>query len=312
MKVLVKPRRPHLLSTSEGSSPGAFGHMEWLLVAALALGWGSSFLWMDIGLDGLAPGTISWIRVVLGAAALALIPRARRPVDRSAWPQLLLLSLIWTAIPMTLFPLAQQWIDSALAGMLNGGVPLTAALWATLLLKRLPGPNQLLGLIVGFVGIVALSLPALAGTDATALGTGLVLVAISLYGLAFNIAVPLQQQHGALPVIFRAQLVAAILLTPWGLIGLRESTWHWPAIVSMLPLGIVGTGLAFVWMTVLVGRVGSARGSIAIYFAPPVAIALGMGFRGDTLTSLHILGAGMVLLGAWLTSRRERLRAPAY
>lgn len=307
----LTPARQRLLSTSEGSITEAYGRAEWLIVSGLALAWGSSFLWMDIGLESLAPGVIAWARVVLGGATLALIPQARRPVDRSAWPHLTLLALVWMAVPMTLFPVAQQWIDSALAGMLNGGAPLVSAVWSILLLRRLPGPCQRIGLVVGFLGIATLSAPSLAGANFMAVGTALVLLAVLLVGLAFNLAVPLQQRYGALPVVLRAQWIAAVALTPLALIGLGDSRWSWPSVASLLPLGIIGTGLAFVALTTLVGRVGSARGSIPVYFAPPVAILLGAFFRGDTLSAWHLAGTAMVLAGAWLTSRRDRLLVTA-
>jgi drug/metabolite transporter (DMT)-like permease len=73
----------------------------------------------------------------------------------------------------------------------------------------------------------------------------------------------------------------------------------------MIPLGVLGTGLAFVLMTTLVGRVGGPRGSVAIYFVPIVAIALGMIVRGDTIEPVAVAGAVLVLLGAWITSRKE-------
>ncbi len=73
----------------------------------------------------------------------------------------------------------------------------------------------------------------------------------------------------------------------------------------MVPLGVLGTGLAFVLMATLVGRVGGPRGSVAIYFVPVVAIVLGVVVRGDTVEPLAIGGAALVLLGAWITSRRE-------
>ena len=101
------------------------------------------------------------------------------------------------------------------------------------------------------------------------------------------------------------QLVAFVLVTPLGLLGLGRSTFAWGPALSMLPLGMLGTGLAFVAMATLVGRVGSARGSISIYFTPIVAIVLGVGFRGDHVSPTAIVGTGLVLLGAWLTSRRE-------
>ena len=299
------PPRRRLVETAEGQSTDAYGAREWALLAFTASVWGSSFLWMDVGLDAFAPGVITLARIGLGALALSLFPRARRPLPREDWPRVALLGVVWMGIPLTLFPIAQQWVDSALTGMLNAGVPLTSAVWATVLLRRLPGRIQLVGLLLGFAGIVAISLPELGGDGSTALGIVLVLTAITLYGLATNLTVPLQQRHGSLPVILRMQLVALVVVAPLGLWGLRTSTFAWGPALSMLPLGMLGTGLAFVAMATLVGRVGSARGSISIYFTPVVAIGLGVWLRGDQVTATSLFGTVLVLVGAWLTSRRE-------
>lgn len=300
--------RRRLVETSEGLSSDAFGGREWALFVFAALVWGSSFLWMEIGLEAFAPGVITTARIGLGAAALAMVPRARRPLPREDWPRAALLGVVWMGVPLTLFPIAQQWVDSALAGMLNAGMPLTSAIWATFLLRRLPGRIQIVGLLIGFGGIVLISLPEFRASSATMLGTVLVLTAVVLYGLATNLAVPLQQRHGALPVILRAQLVAVVLTLPFAVVGLGRSTFAWGPALAMLPLGALGTGLAFVATTTLLGRVGSARGSLVTYATPIVAIALGVTFLHERLSPFALVGTALVVLGAWLTSRREVLR----
>jgi drug/metabolite transporter (DMT)-like permease len=73
----------------------------------------------------------------------------------------------------------------------------------------------------------------------------------------------------------------------------------------MVPLGVLGTGLAFVLMAMLSGRVGGPRASIAIYFLPLVAIVLGVTFLGETVPPVALVGVGLVLSGAWIASRRE-------
>jgi len=309
------PGAPHqrLLQTSAGTSLEAFGATEWGLLAVIATIWGSSFVLMEIGLRAFAPGLVTLLRVGLGAAALLLVPRARRtriaPEDR---PRVALLGVVWMGIPLLLFPVAQQWIDSSVAGMINGAMPLTVAAWAVVLLRRSPGRSQLIGLLVGFLGIVAISVPELptdavaaAGTARTALGTGLVFLAVVFYGLAANLAVPLQQRYGSLAVLLRAQLVALVVVAPFGLSALSRSTFAWGPALAMVPLGVLGTGLAFVLMTTLVGRVGGPRGSIAIYFLPVVAIILGVVALGERIHPLAIVGTVLVLVGAWATSRRE-------
>lgn len=307
--VVAPAARRRLVETADGASADAFGPREWGLLAGIALIWGSSFLFMEVGLRAFAPGVVTLARVALGAAALAAFPRARRPIDREDWPRVALLGVVWVGIPLTLFPIAQQWVDSSLAGMINAGVPLTSAAWATILQRRLPGRTQLVGLVVGFAGIVAISAPELGGADATALGAGLIILAIVLYGLATNLTVPLQQRYGALPVILRAQLVALVVVAPYGAYGLGRSSWSAASALAMVPLGLLGTGLAFIAMAVLVGRVGAPRGSIAIYFVPLVAILLGVVVLDESVTTAELIGTGLVLAGAWTTSRREQRRA---
>ena len=298
------PRR--LLETGRGSRPGSFGPMEWLLLASVALIWGSSFLFIDVGLEALQPGVIAVARVALGVAALALVPAARRPIGREDRLRVAFLGVIWSGLPLILFPVAQQWIDSSVAGMLNGAVPLAGAAWAVVLLRR-PLPRiQAIGLLVGFAGVLAISWPQLQGSRATMLGASLVILAVLCYGLAVNLAVPLQQRHGALPVLLRAQLAALVLLLPFGLWGLRSSSFAWPPVLAMLPLGILGTGLAFVLMTTLVGRVGGPRGAVATYFIPVVAIVLGVLVLDEQVAPSAVAGTALVVAGAWLTSRRER------
>jgi len=297
--------RGRLLETGGGSRTEAFGVQEWLLLSSVAVIWGSSFLFIDIALEALRPGVIALARVGLGAVALALFPAARRGIGREDRARVAFLGLIWMAVPLVLFPVAQQWIDSSVAGMLNGAVPLFGAAWAVVLLRRPLARAQTVGLAVGFAGVVAISWPQVQGSRATTLGAGLVLLAVLLYGLAVNVAVPLQQRYGSLPVLLRAQLVALAALLPFGLWSLPGSRFAWRPALAMLPLGILGTGLAFALMTTLAGRVGGPRAAVATYFIPVVAIALGVALLGERVAPAALLGTALVVAGAWLTSRRE-------
>jgi drug/metabolite transporter (DMT)-like permease len=183
---------------------------------------------------------------------------------------------------------------------------LFSALVASLLLRRLPGARQSAGLAVGFVGILGITLPNARGAGASGVGIALLLIAVMCYGIAANIAVPLQQRYGSLPVLLRAQLFAIALVLPFGAAGLWHSTWSWAAAVAMVPLGVLGTGLAFVAATTLIGRVGAPRGAVAIYFVPVVAIIIGRVVLHEEIAPAALAGTALVLVGAWLTSRRER------
>lgn len=305
-------QRRRWLATTGGHNTEAFGATDWALLISIALIWGASFLLIEIALDALQPGAIVWGRIGFGAAVLALLPRARAVrIDRSDWPRIVLLAFVWMAIPLTLFPVAQQWVDSSVPGMINGGMPLMTAWWAFMLTRLRPNRRLLMGLVLGFVGIVAIFLPELPtsvgqGSQQQAAGVALSVAAIFCYGLAANIVVPLQHRYGSTAVLLRAQLVALLVVTPFGLWSLPSSSWSTASVTAVVVLGAVGTGVAFVMMASLVGSVGGPRGATAIYFVPVVALTLGVVVLGEQVHPLAIAGMLLTLAGAWLTSRRER------
>src|SRR5688500_2109499 len=102
---------------------------------------------------------------------------------------------------------------------------LTTAAVATVVLRKLPGRVQLAGLLVGFIGVLCITWPSIRHADASALGVGLCAIAVTLYGIGANVAVPLQQRYGALPVLLRALLVALAVVLPPGLAALPGSEW---------------------------------------------------------------------------------------
>lgn len=299
-------RTARMITTAPGTRSEAFGPVEWGLLVSIGLIWGSSFVFIAEGLEAFRPGLVAFLRIALGTATVALARRARRPVAREDWGRIAVLGLVWMAAPLLLFPIAQQWIDSSLAGMLNGAMPLFAALTAAILLRRAPRRVQIVGLLLGFTGVAAITWPAVQGASVTALGAFLVILATVLYGIAANVAVPLQQKYGALPVVLRVQLVALLAVLPFGLAALPGSSFKWSSALAMIPLGAGGTGLAFLAMATLVGRAGATRGAVAIFFIPVVATILGIAVRNESVELLQLGGLALVLASAWLTSRRDR------
>lgn len=298
------PRR--LLTTSEGLNRGPFTSLDWVLFVTMSLIWGSSFLLMDIGLDAFSPGLVTWLRVGLGAAALWLVPQAHTVrVTREDWPRLFLLSVLWVAIPFTLFPIAQQYINSAVAGMLNGATPIFTAVIAVSLLRRLPARRTRAGLILGFVGVVAIGLPSAGEGSSETLGVVLVVIATVCYGLSLNLAAPLQQRYGSVPLMARLLALATVLTAPFGIVSASDSTFAWGSFIAVAVAGVVGTGIAFALFGSLVGRVGSTRASSITYLIPVVAVVLGVVILSDEITSLAALGTALAIAGAFLASSQD-------
>ena len=297
--------RPPIFSTAHGSQPGAFGLVEWALLAGVALIWGSSYLLIDIGLDSLAPPVVTWVRLALGFLVMAALPVTRRPVDRADWRRITVLALVWTSFPFVLSPISQQHIDSALAGMINALIPIFAASIAMVFLRTLPGVRQVSGLLLGLVGAISLGLSAAVGSPAAGWGVFVAVVAAVFYGLGLNLAIPLQQRYGGPAVMMRVLGISSVVVAPFAIAGLGDSTWSTGSVVAVTVLGAVNTGVGFLLMVLFAGRVGPTRAGVAIYFIPIVAILLGTVFRSEIVLPIQWIGTAVVLLGAWLTSRRE-------
>ena len=294
-----------VLSTSVGVNRDAFSGRDWAAFFGVSFIWGASFLLIAIGLDSLSPLAVTWLRVVFGAIALGLFPQARTKIGAAFRTRIILLSFVWVAIPMTLFPIAQQYISSAVTGLLNGATPIFTAMIATVMLKRPPHGAQMAGLVVGFAGVVIISLARGSAGSVEAVGVALVVAAAVCYGLAINLAAPAQQTHGSLPVMAHMLMYASLWTLPLGVVGLADSHFAWGPVLAVGVLGFIGTGIAFVFMATLVGRVGSTRASSAIYLIPIVALVLGVAVRGDEVVPFEMVGSVLVIGGAVLASRRE-------
>lgn len=282
-----------------------FAPLDWGLLLGAATIWGGSFLFMAIGLDAFEPGVVTFLRVAFGAATLLLLPASRVAIPREDMGRVAIVGITWMAFPLTMFPIAQQWIDSAVAGMLNAAMPLLTALISWQVFKIKTGPRRLFGVGVGLIGILMIGIPE-ATTDGTnALGVGLVVLAVASYGIAVNVAGPLQKKHGSLPVTAGALTIATVLTTPYALVGLPDSSFAWDSLAACFVVGAGGTGIAFALAATLTGRVGPVRTAVITYVVPVIAVVLGIVFRDETVSAIAIAGTGVVLVGAWLSSRTE-------
>jgi drug/metabolite transporter (DMT)-like permease len=299
-----------LVVTGEGSHREAYGALDWTLLGSISVIWGASFLFIAVGLRSLAPGVIASARVLLGMGALALFPASRRRIAPSDRGRVIAIGLVSQAAPALLFALAEERIESAVAGMLVSATPILTALLIAALTRRLPGRLQVIGLALGFSGVVALALPTVTGAGGSALGVFYVAVAISGYAFANVLYPPLQQTYGSLPVIMWALVAASVALLPFGILGLPDSRWEWGPVAAVFVLGVVGTGLARAMHMTLIGRVGPSRGAIAGYSIPVIALILGVVFLDETVKVIQVAGVFLALAGSYLVTRKEPTTDP--
>jgi drug/metabolite transporter (DMT)-like permease len=293
--------------------------VDWVVLVVPGVIWGASFLFIAEGLEAVAPNGVTFTRIAIGFLTLSLFPSARQPVARADWAGTAALGVLWLAFPLSMFPFAEQHVSSALTGMLNGATPLFVAAVASLIAHQLPERGVVVGLIVGFGGAVIMALPALGGSS-SAFGVGLIVAALVSYGIALNIARPLQQRNGAIPVVWRALAVALILTAPLGLPEVLKGDWSLRPALALLALGAGGTAIATILAATAAGRLGATKASVAAFFIPVVALILGVVVRHERVTTVSLIGAAICLLGAaiiknpsafvpeFLTGRAVRVR----
>jgi drug/metabolite transporter (DMT)-like permease len=279
--------------------------MDWILLIVPGVIWGASFLFIAEGLEAMGPNGVTFTRILVGFLTLSLFSGSRRAINREDWLGTALVGVLWMAFPLSMFPFAERHVSSALTGMLNGAVPLFIAIVAAGMARRWPSRDIALGLAVGLAGGVLMGLPAIGQGRSTVLGVLLILAALVSYGFALNIARPVQQRNGALPVIWRAQAIALVLTAPLGLPEMLRARWSPGPLFSLLALGALGTGVAYVLTVMAAGRVGATKASATAFLIPPVALLLGVLVRGEHVAALSVVGGVVCLAGAWLMRRAQ-------
>ena len=300
----VSPALPPAFA-APASAPVHPGTADWLLLLGPGLIWGASFLFIAEGLRSVGPNGLTFARILVGFVVLGLVPSARRPIAREDRRKVVLLGLIWLALPLSMFPFAEQRVSSALTGMLNGANPLFVAVVAAAFSRRMPGRDVLVGLAVGLAGTVLVALPSLSLGGSSLDGVLFILAGVTCYGFALNLARPLQQRSGALPVIWRAQGWALLMTAPLGVPELLRAHWTPGPLLSVLALGALGTGVAYVLLAVAAGRMGATRAASTTFLIPAVALLLGWLVRGEHVAALAILGGVVCVGGAWLMRRAQ-------
>ena len=271
--------------------------VDWVVLVVPGVIWGASFLFIAEGLEAVAPNGVTFTRIAIGFLTLSLFPSARKPVARADWAGTAALGVLWLAFPLSMFPFAEQHVSSALTGMLNGATPLFVAAVASLIAHQLPERGVVAGLVVGFGGAVIMALPALGGSS-SAFGVGLIVAALVSYGIALNIARPLQQRNGAIPVVWRALAVALILTAPLGLPEVLKGDWSLRPALALLALGAGGTAIATILAATAAGRMGATKASATAFLIPVVALILGVVVRQERVGIVSLIGAAVCLLGA--------------
>ncbi|MBD3943648.1 DMT family transporter [Microbacterium sp. NEAU-LLC] len=315
-----------MTSTSPTAAVGATRAPSptWITVQFVLAGivWGSSFLFMKVALTGISPAQVAWTRILLGTVTLGILVLARREhLSRSVrvWGHLLVLGITFCVVPFLLFSWAQQHVSSGVASIFNATTPIMTAImaWLVFRVERLKA-MQVVGIGVGILGVIVIIAPWQGlSWDGSLIAELAILGATASYGFSFAYMRRFASNTGMSALAFTfgyiamAGLVMA-LLTPF--LVLTPVQLDVPIVVSLVLLGCLGTGIAYVWNQNTVRAWGPTRASTVTYITPVVGVVLGVLILGETVSWNEPVGALVVFLGILLAQDRLRRRprtAPA-
>ena len=288
------------------------------LPAYIALGvvWGCSFIFIKLGLEFLTPFGVAFVRCALGAITLLIVVKIKRiklPSDKSTWRKLWILAMLLNVIPGILFAYAEVHVTSVLAGIINATTPLATLIVMMIAFReeRLK-VEQIIGLIIGAIGVMVV-LGIWQGVGENQL-TGVIalLIAVTCYGISFPYTVRNIIPLGLKPeAAATTQLVmAAITLLPFYLFdGISQDYYRPATLFAMLALGILGSGVAYIWNFSIIAAAGSSIASSVTYLTPVVAIIVGWVFLGEALSWFEPVGALLVIIGAATSQGRFNRKA---
>src|SRR6266540_1449369 len=281
---------------------------NWLLFLALGFMWGSSYLFIKLAVDDFGTFTLVALRLFVGAILLWSVVRLMRqelPRDPRLYGHLIVMGLVNIVIPFGLITWAEQSVDSSLAAILTAPVPLFAIIIAPLFLHDEPiRVNGLVGLAIGFVGVIVLVSRNLSLGDADLSGE------LALLGAALSYAVGAvyarRNMRGVPPLIPAVFQVAFAMLIAGSIALVFEHPWDArpdaEAVFSILWLGVFGSGLAYLVVFRLFAAWGATRTTMVAYEIPVVGIVLGFLVLAEPVDIRLLLGTALVVGGVALVN----------
>jgi drug/metabolite transporter (DMT)-like permease len=286
----------------------------WALFAAVAVVWGVPYFFIKVAVDnGVPPGFVAWSRVTLGA--LLLVPWAwRRGALRGLggrWRPIAAYTVCEVAAPFVLIAFGEQRVASSLTAILIASMPLMVALLSVRFSPDdRPTGLRLVGLFIGFGGVVALLGIDVAGRAGELLGALAILVATLGYATAPLIVNRALADLDPMGPIAASLVLAAVVLAPVAALAPPDG---WPpgdALAALAVLGVICTAAGLVLFFRLIVEAGPSRAAVITYVNPLVAVALGVVVLDERLGPTSMLGLLAILGGSWLSTGGRLGRRP--
>lgn len=278
---------------------------QFILVGFL---WGVPYLFMRVAVREWDPSIVVFGRVVIGAAILfpIAIRRGVVKVTLRGFKWILAYAIFEMCGPWYLITHAETKINSGLAGLLVATVPIWSTIYSSMAGdKTVWHAKRLMGIIIGFIGLVLIvGIETISGA-ADAFSVFQTILAAILYSTAMAIILKGMPNGDGVAINAIAMTITAFIFAPAALTNLPEKMPSFNATASLIGLGVLSTGLAFMIYFGLVKEIGQARGSLVTYLNTAFAVVLGVLVLGEPLTIGIITGLPLVLLGSYFASRKS-------
>ena len=276
----------------------------WILITILGAVWGSAFMFIKIATPELGP--IALVNIRLAVAGLIFIPFLLQQKYlkhfRSNLKNILVLSVINTALPFSLFAYASLESSSNMLSILNGTTAIMAVVISTIWLKIRLNFFQIMGVFIGLFGIVVLANPDNVYISMKA--TILCLSAAFCYALSANYIQKFAYKTNTIVLIGWSLVIASVLLLPITFFNLPSQLPSKNVIFSILWLGVISTGVAFLGYVRLIEKVGAVKTATVAYFIPVFGVIWGYVFLGEPITLQILIGMILILIGIVFTNKR--------
>jgi drug/metabolite transporter (DMT)-like permease len=289
---------------------------ELAVLLLLGITWGSSFLFIKVGVEDLSPLMLVEARMVFGAVTVVLTTYAlglSLPRSRRLWLDVTIMAVLSNVVPFALISWAEQHIASGTASVLNASMALFTGMLAPFFIaEEGMTPARAVGLLTGFLGVAVFSGADLSDiSGSSALGDLATVAAAACYAVGAVFArLRLSTEHPL--TISAGQLVSGvILLTPVAaVVGAREGiSLHVDSGLSVLALGVFNTGFAYVMYMWLLGQAGAVKASLVTYLIPVTGLLLGWAVLDETVGLTAIGGLILIVVGVALVNRAALRRA---
>lgn len=283
--------------------------LNWGIFLLLSLTWGSSFILMKLGLTSFSPYQVASIRLIsAGAALLPFFFRFIRQTPVNKIPVIILSGLLGNGIPAYLFCIAETRIDSSLAGMLNSFTPVFALIFSVALFSAPALRRQVVGLSIGFAGVILLFL--VKGVDANAYWYYgfLVILATACYGLNIALVHHYLKEFQSLQLVSVSLFFMGLFALPVLLLSdfgatFRAAEQPWMSLAASCTLGLIGTGVASLLFYQLIRSAGAMFASMVTYGLPVVAIGWGL-LAGESVNGWQVVCLAVIMSGVYLVNRK--------